>query len=58
MKYFLVLMLVAGGAIAGDSPQPESRYACYKDKLIVQIKVPKAGVYTIALPADACGPET
>jgi len=55
MKYFLVLMALSTAALASDVAEPESRYACYKDKIVIQIKVAEAGVYTVVIPATACG---
>jgi hypothetical protein len=47
--------LVALPATA-EAPEAQMRYGCKDDKLIIQIGVPKPGVYTIILPSAVCGP--
>jgi hypothetical protein len=57
MRHFVLgfLFIVAFPATSA-APEASMRYACYQDKLYVQISVHKAGVYTVVLPSAACGP--
>ena len=55
MRHF-VLTLLFTVALPATAEAPQMRYMCQVDKLIVQISVQKAGVYTMVFPSDVCGP--
>lgn len=57
MRHFVLgfLITVALPATA-TAPEASMKYACYQDKLYIQIHVPKSGQYNIVIPAAVCGP--
>ena len=55
MRHF-VLGFLFTVALPATAEAPQMRYMCQVDKLIVQISVQKAGVYTMVFPSDVCGP--
>lgn len=55
MRHF-VLTLLFTVALPATAQAPEMRYMCKDDKLIIQIAASEAGVYTVVLPSNVCGP--
>jgi hypothetical protein len=57
MRHFaLVLLITVALPATAQAPEAKMRYMCRDDRLIVQIAVPKKGVYTMVFPSDVCGP--
>ena len=57
MRHFvLTLLFTVALPATAQAPEAQMRYMCRDSQLIVQIAVPKEGIYTMVFPSDVCGP--
>ena len=54
--YVLGLLIIVALPATAQAPESQMRYRCQDSHLIVQVLVPQAGLYTVVLPSDVCGP--